>query len=79
MNITVKDLVASLKKLPQNLPLVASDDEGNNYYPVTFNPSKGKYIETGVGCGEFMDEDALQSDEFINEDFKDGEEVVCIN
>lgn len=46
----------------------SSDDEGNNYYPVIFEPAKGVYEK-----GDFVDEDYL-------EDIKNKTvNAVCIN
>ena len=68
--ILVKDLIESLEKLDPNLPIVSSsDEEGNSFSFVCFNPTIGKIDD----FGDFITEDC--------EGFKEnkGTPCVCIN
>lgn len=71
--ITVKDLIHHLESLKKpNAGLIYScDDEGNNFCPVFYTPTLGKFID-----GEFH----IKNDtNWVEYQKLGGEEVICIN
>jgi len=71
--MTVKELIEHLSKFPQDaLVVYSSDDEGNDYHAVEYEPSLGKYTDDGE-FSEFIFEDDEEHGE------SDGRIAVCVN
>jgi hypothetical protein len=53
--MTVSDLIALLKELPQEALVVLSrDSEGNDFSPLSESYSKGVYIQDSAWAGDFQ-------------------------
>ena len=71
--MTVKELIETLKDLPQDLQVVMSKDgEGNNYSPLDSH-SVGRYMPDSTWSGDYLSiEDAEEGG------FDNAEPVVCL-
>lgn len=64
------DFVRSNQECLDMVVVASSDDEGNSFSPVVFEPSKGYFVDK-----EYLEADSLEEYGFLEEDIN----AVCIN
>lgn len=79
--MTVKDLIAYLKQMPQDAEVIYSvDEEGNSFHPVYIEPTVGKFDPED---NEFLPEPDKDSENYSEQEaeYKNypGKSAVCIN